>query len=404
MTSYDTPWTWGGVDFKLELAVGTEGGYASIWGEALWTTDGIWAGGSPTWVDVSEYVLDSSVSRGRQRYGERMRTGSATFTLSNTTGLFNPDPPVTPPGALDLRPGRLVRLSARAGSSWVALWTGQILSLDPMYGLGAADPRMRISAQGFMGVLAQSDPPALSTPITVGQRTDLRVDRILTEFDWPSWLTPTTQTGSHTMLASSLESNHLEEIQRAADAEGGAYFHDAEGAPQFKAQGWLETDTRSTVVQARIGFDEADSPEVIDADPSWDSLRIVNDAQFKRRGASTEVRYQSTLSRTLYGPKTVRKTVDCETDAQALTLATDLVDANELDRLRLDRIVLTAPDQDTAAIMLALEIGDLVTVKIETLPGWSFSTNAHIQGIGYTVSGSDWAQTLRLDDTFTVAT
>jgi hypothetical protein len=401
VTTYGTPWTFGQVEFRLELAVGAEGGYASIWDEALWDTSGIWGGGAPVWVDVSEYALDAATSRGRQRYGERMRAATATFTLDNTTGLFNPDPPVTPPGALELRPGRLVRLSGRAGGSWVILWTGYVQALDPIYGPGAANPRMRFYAQGFMASLAQSNPPALSTPIAAGQSTSARVSQILETFEWPDWLPPTLQTGTHTMSSSSLERNSLDEIQRAAEAEGGTYFHAADGTPLFKARGWLNNDTRSTTIQADIGYDEADSPQVVGADTSWDALNIINDAQLLRAGGSTVQRARSTLSETLYGPKTVRKTVECETDAQALALAQDLVNAYELDRLRIDRVELWAPDQATAAIMFGLEIGDLVDAQIATVPGWSFDAECHVQGIGYTISGEDWSQWLRLDDSYT---
>lgn len=397
-------WTGGSVDWRVELALGTLGGLGSLWDYGEWDTTGIWNGPVPSWVVVSEDVLEVATSRGRRRWGERMRTGNASVMLSNTDGRYNPDAGATPPGDLSLRPGRLARISANAGAGWVPVFTGYINTLDPSYGPGGENPVMRFNLQGFAGSLQQFNPPDLTTPITAGQPTDERVLQVLTAFEWNTteW-PPVLQSGVHTMAESSLSATGLEECQRAADAEGGVYFHDATGAPQFKAFEWLLNDTRSTVVQAVLGDLAApDSPQVQDVRPSWDSLSIVNDAQFSRKGSSTPVRVQSALSQSLYGWKALRKTVECETDAQLLALATNAVERNQLDRRRLDSLTLHAPTATAAGLMFGLKIGDLVTATVTTLHGWDYTVDAHINGIGFAVNGSDWSQTLRLDDTFTI--
>lgn len=397
-------WTAGAVDWRVELALGALGGLGSLWDYGLWDTTGIWSGPEPEWVDISTDAQRVTTSRGRDRWGQRMRTGNATVELSNTDGRYNPDAGAAPPGDLSLRPGRLARISAAAGAGWVPVFTGYINSLDPSYGQGGQDPVMRLTLQGFAGSLQQFNPPDLTVPIAAGQSTDDRVRQVLAaygwnETEWPSII----QTGAHTMAESYLAATGLEELQRAAEAEGGAYFHAADGSPRFKAFQWLLNDARSTVVQLDIGdLTDADSPEVIDVQPSWDALSIINDAQYTRKGSSTPVRVESVISQSLYGWKALRKSVECETDAQLLALATDAVERNQFDRRRLDSLTLHAPNGIAAAAMFGLQIGDLVAATVTTLHGWEYSVEAHINGIGFVVSGSDWSQILRLDDTFTV--
>lgn len=391
------------VNWKVELAVGAAADFSSLWDYGEWD-DAVWGGADPVWIDVSSTVESVRINRGKQRFGERMRTGIAQVVLSDTDGRYTPEAGAAGPGALELRPGRLIRVSSQVGTEgeWIPQFTGTVISLDPSYGTGGSEPRMMIQAQDPAGELAQFGILPLDTPISAGQGTDDRINRVLDEYEWSTDDRSGIQTGDHTMAASDLSASGLEECQRAADAEGGAFFFDKSGSPQFRAFGWLDTDTRSTNVQLEIGTDTTDAAEVIDSAASWSLLRIVNLAQLTRVDGSNVIEARSTLSQSLFGVKLFRKQYHCQTDVQLQNLADEIVRVNQLDRLRLERVTIWGESADTAAAILGLELGDLVRCKIETLQDWSYQIDAHIVGIVANVTASDWALTLMLDDSYTL--
>ena len=140
------------------------------------------------------------------------------------------------------------------------------------------------------------------------------MDRI----EWPSSARDI-QTGAHNVQTSTLENTTLEEIQIAAEAEGGAFFAAKDGKATFKHRDWLDTDTRSTVIQGYIGYDDVptgeQSAQYIDVQTSWELARVYNDIQFQRDGGTLQ-QAEDEASQLAYGagddgqvtPRTLQKT------------------------------------------------------------------------------------------------
>ena len=103
------------VEFQVSLAVGLsaveDGG---IWGpdpsEGLWDT-AVWNASAPFWIDISALSLMANTNRGRDRWEQRFRTGSASSLLDNQDGLLSLSTGSL--GQLPLRPGRWWRLRGR---------------------------------------------------------------------------------------------------------------------------------------------------------------------------------------------------------------------------------------------------------------------------------------------------
>src|SRR5690606_11582850 len=110
----------------------------------------------------------------------------------------------------------------------------------------------------FMADWQAFNPLALETPTGV-QRTDQRVAAALDRLGWPEE-DRDIQVGEHTMQSSFLAQSVLEECQRAAESEGGAFFCGPDGKAVFKARDWLTTDERSTTIQGYLGYEQI--PEV----------------------------------------------------------------------------------------------------------------------------------------------
>lgn len=391
-----TPVVW-----RLEVALGVAGGAGGLWDTGQWDTTGVWGGSEPTWVPVTSELLSANPTAGRDAFEDRMRTSTMSIVLADETGEFNPDYGATPPGDLALRPGRLIRLSGNVGEGYVPVFRGSIDDMTEIYGPGGEDVNMRMSCVGYSADLALNDPPALGAPVGAGEATDDRVARVLDAFGW-SEVRRDLQSGVHTMQATTLARSSLEEIQRAADAEGGAFYFDGAGVATFKAQGWLENDARSTTPQLYPGRGSAGDPSVIGVTTEWTRRTIINDAQYTRVGGTMQ-RETDLTSKSLYGGlRTARRTdLEVETDAQALTLAERIVEARAYDRLRVTGLSLSALDLASGRGLLELQLGDLVEATVTTLHGWGYTVQAHVMRITHVIVADDWVVELRVDDAVT---
>lgn len=199
------------------------------------------------------------------------------------------------------------------------------------------------------------------------------------------------------MLETTLPKSNLEEILKAADAEGGGYFHSKESFPVFKARDWLTTDPRSTSVQVRIGGPGSDiTPMRFGVD--WSAQRIYNDVQLTREDGVPQ-RVVDTQSVSRYFRRTfVRTGLENDQDVQVLELADRFLAAFAWDRIRIEEAALWPKTNAEAAAALELEIGDLAEATVTTGAGWGYTTEAHVMRIDHRVTADDWEMTVRLDD------
>jgi hypothetical protein len=402
----------GVVQFALEVALGlSEGGVdVAIWqpdpNGALWDTKGLWSGITPDWVDVTTRALVVNTKRGRDRWEQEFLAGSSTATLDNQDGLFNPDAP-QPPGALQLRPGRWIRLLGRRtddGSPWVPLWTGAIDTMEDIYTKGAAGINSRFGSMDWGARFQIDDPPALETPIPAGQLTSDRVERILDDADWPDqpgWRV--IDVGLHTMSESALAQSRWRELQAAATAEGGSLFMSPDGAVVFRNRDWL-VDKLDQPPVFSVGEQGGDI-QVISADTDWSQQRVYNDVRMARVGGS-EYRVEDPDSQALYGRRTyTRFDLQVDTDTEVVALADRFLAAFRFDRSRLESIDLVPVTPAGVTKLLGAELGDLirVTVRTEGTGLWQYTGDYFINGIQHQVDSEDWTVSLRIDSAdFTV--
>ena len=159
-----------------------------------------------------------------------------------------------------------------------------------------------------------------------------------------------------------------------------------------------DLNSRSVNVQAHIGF--PDGPPVVDARVSWDINRVRNQIAFARTGGTVQTAEDAT-SQAAYGKRTYQR-LDFQnnSNAQVLTLAQRALAAWKDDRLRVDRVTIAARDgdPDLHKLFYDCQIGDLVEVRVNPRPGFTYDTEAHVIGLAHTITPSDWVVTLTLDD------
>lgn len=400
-------WLGGPRDVRVEIdtGFGTEG--VGLWDEALWD-DGLWGDYDPEFQDISEYVISIDTWIGAQRWGDRFEAGGASILVDNTLGYFTPDSTAVGPFFRRFRLGRIIRVTTgqpHIPANYSTLFIGRVDAVYDNVADGGYDLTATLSCIDFMGDLAAFQPVAGAA--TGVQRTDERVVAALTKYGWPD-PTAGVQTGIHTMTSSTLANSTLEECQRAAEAEGGAFYIRPNGAPAFKANGWLTTDTRSVNVQYYIGYDtvptgrDDDAGHMIAVETSNELARVSNDVQFAREGGTLQ---QATdpPSQSQYGVRTYQRTdFHNNSDAEVLTLAEDYLAVYKDARLRIDSVTIAPPDLNPGValqnIMYLPGIGDRVAVLLKPPFGWEVERELHIFGIRHHITGDDWQVTFQLDD------
>ena len=221
------------------------------------------------------------------------------------------------------------------------------------------------------------------------------------------------QNGVHVMQTSYLAQTALEEAQRAADSEGGAFFAAPDGKLTFKSRDWLSTEPRSTGIQGYLGFEtlpdgaDPDAPQAFIISGSvviTETLaRVRNDIQFAREGGTMQWVFDP-VSIGSVGIRSYRRTdYQNTTDAQVLFLAERNLEAQSEARFRVQSVAIQAnadPDnEDLNRLFWDTQFGDLVAVEIQTMHGWRISNRlAHVIGIASYITVEDWTVVLTLDD------
>src|SRR5690606_7446896 len=152
----------------------------------------------------------------------------------------------------------------------------------------------------------------------------------------------------------------------------------------------LSFNDRSVNVQAEIGF--PDGPPVVDARVSWDVARVRNHITYARTGGTVQVA-EDAASQAAYGKRSYQR-LDFQnnSNAQVLTLAQRALAAWKDDRIRVDQVTIAAraEDPDLHKLFYDCQIGDLVEVRVNPRPGFTYDAEAHVIGIAHTITASDW--------------
>lgn len=404
-------WLGGPVDVRVEVDTGVGPSSGGLWGSAQWGID-VWGSEDAAWLDVSQYVLEVNTRQGSERWGQRFSAGSFVILVDNTTGIFTPDSDAPSPWHLPYRPGRRIRVVAVPDPTdplnKVPLISGVIDASTDGYGGAGFDIATAITCSDQLAVWAAHNPLALDTATGV-QSTD---DRVAAALDLLGVGDRDIQAGVHTLQSSYLAQSTLEECAVAADAEGGAFYAAPDGTAMFRARDWLDTDTRSTVVQGYLGYDTipigANSAHVLDVKTSWESARIVNLVQFARVGSALQV-VEDVPSQVALGSVRDYTRTDFQNndDAEVAYLAARHLAAFKDNRPRLEEVTITGIDDpgnaDLNRLLWDTRIGDRLAVLVEPPFGWSIEREAHVMAIAHKITGSDWVVTLTLDDAQTVA-
>lgn len=344
-------------------------------------------------VEVTDLVTKCSIRRGRNRITSQFEFGSATVTLYDQNGDWNP---LNPAGAYypNLVPLRQIIIYADYAGSQYYLYSGFITNYDTGFRQGNEDvSTVTLRCVDGFKLLAGSAVSTVSGA-PAGQLSGARVNAILDAVEWPVSLR-NVDTGDSTLQADPGTSrNALEALKTVEDSEFGGIFIDAEGRVDFVSRNNLIT----TPATAAYTFsDDGTNISYTNAVVAFDDTNLINDVTITRQGGTAQNAYDQTSIDKFFLHSGTREGILVQTDTEALNQAKGILATRKDPEVRVDSIQLNLyddanPTKPLAGVDIELLDGVLVT---KTMPGSTSVTQPSlVNAIHHDITKSSWMTTL----------
>lgn len=384
---------------------------------------------APVWTNITDLVSALSVTRGRSDELEPHTAGTATVTLDNSDGRFDPQNDTGPYFGKLLFNRRIRILAAVAdtsdqlryarfggrdlvasGETTYPIFDGYIDSWPSIGDTTRDYAEVQLTATDAFRLIAERrietvrsftvGHPSLGAlddaTVTIGgwpvpfdaEQTGQRADRVLALLGVPSVLRDCDR-GNTRIVADQPEGNALEYLQRLETAEGGRFFVAANGKFTFvERRAWSRTAS-SRYSQATF----SDAPSAgdltyVDGEFDTGNPARVRNVIVRGRG-SRQLRAVNVSSVTIYGPLE-----DAETDLLTESAA-DLADhaswtlgrfATPVPQWQQLTVVSSADPDRMLPQQLGREVGDRITVERTAKNAGTISADYWIDGIAHECS------------------
>lgn len=341
-------------------------------------------------VDVSNQVMRCSIRRTYSRITDTWNPGSATLTIADTTGDWNPDNTSGPYYGL-IKPMRKLDLAGVYDNTSYGLFRGYIQSWKYTPANGADVARMEIVAyDGFL--LFNNAAVTTVASATAGQTTGTRIGKILDQVNWSATLRAI-DTGATTCQADPGTSRTaLAALQTVEETELGAFFMDWEGRATFKDRASLAkaAGTAPTVFTDDETLVAGVTYQGVDF--GLDDTLIQNAVTVQPTGLTAQTAEDAASISTYFRHSSNRTDLLMQTTTDALQQAQTIVKARAYDELRVDSIMLDISQNAPAARTLAaLDLDMLSNIRVvRTAPGGVIDKTLLIHGVTHDISPNKW--------------
>lgn len=338
--------------------------------------------------DVTQYVRNVSIKRGRSKTLEKFTAGVANIDLDNRNRYFDPLYTGSPYYG-NIGPKKQVIIS----EGTAVLFTSNIEDWDYSYSISGDSVATVKTIDGF-AVIA---PTILAQGTAVSQLTGARVGAVLDSIDWPT--TARTISTGQAMLNADIVGenvNALAYLQQVELSEPGALFIGKTGNVTFKDRNDLQTYTSG------VTFGTGGIP-FVEISPIFGTEEMLNLASVTYYGGSAvagTVTAANVTSQGQYGviDQTFDTLLNTSADAQAFADWQVAIYGEPL--YRVDRLTVRLSALGTAQLaqVLNLELGDAVQVswtpnnvgsainQVVTIDGIDYTGTPSVQDITFTMS------------------
>ena len=334
-----------------------------------------------------------AIRRGRNHITSQFEFGSATVTLYDQNGDWNP---MNPASAYypNLVPLRQIIIFASYGGNDYSLFSGFITNYDTGFRQGNEDvSTVNLRCVDGFKLLAGS---AISTVsgAPAGQLSGARVNALLDTIEWPLSLR-NIDTGDSTLQADPGTSRTaLEALKTVEDSEFGGIFVDADGAVNFVSRNNLITIPASA---AYAFSDDGSAISYTNAVVALDDTTLINDVTITREGGTAQNAFDQSSIDKFFLHSGTRQGILVQTDAEALNQAQGILATRKDPEVRIDSIQLNLyddinPNKPLAGVDIELLDGILVT---KTMPGsTSVVQPSLVNAIHHDITKRSWMTTL----------
>jgi len=337
----------------------------------------------PKYQDVSSYVRDVTIRRGRNYELDTIQAGTCTVTLNNGDRRFDPTYSMSP-YAPNVIPMRRLRVSATWSGTTYYLFSGYVERWPIEWDL---------PSWGTVSITAVDGMAALSTALITGtfpqEVSGSRISRVLSAAAWPDstpqaggyWVLGTSQLGisdvlsygtpgsvidagrtsvAAVTLATSDGVTALDHIQEVAEAEHGLFFIDGQGRAVFQDR--FDRYNTSSAVTFTDGTIDATHLPYRDLRPDMDVMHIANEVTVTGVTGNPQTA-EDPQSRSRFFRRTLSLSPPVLTDADALSRAYFELLLRKEPKQRYDSITVQPQSNDNLwPHALGREISDRVTV------------------------------------------
>jgi hypothetical protein len=353
--------------------------------------------GTTSYAEVADSINQIRVTRGRKDVGDQFSAGSMSFTMLDTTGIFNPldtdsptyDPANQQPGLAPLRKVYLEREGVR-------LFTGRVTNYEYNFnGPGELDTVSVQCADDFY-LISQTQLPVIDVD---HQLSSARINAILDEpsVAYPSGAARNISTGTQTLgghpsggtdYYTKEGTNTAAYIRLIQEAEQGRIFISADGV--FTSQPRIGNTLSGSVADFH---DDGTNTPYDDLSISFGADEVANYASVQTLNSSSTPQIAEDLaSQAEYFIQGVNITGSLlHDDAAALVLAAYLLEPYPAPRytgVSVAYAMLTEGQRDT---LTAVEIGDTITISKTFPSGLGTTTLAQelsVEGIDHEITVS----------------
>jgi len=347
--------------------------------------------GTTNFAAVLDGCVNVSVKRGRADIGDQFGAGTMSFTLSDTSGIFNPfdelspyfDPTTAQPGLAPMRKVELVRYDTNNAAEY--LFKGYIVNYNYNFALGGIDTVTVFCADDFY-LLSQT---FLDEFNVSEELTNLRLTAVLDlpEVNFPvgarNISTGVATLGGAAAFTVPQGTNALSYCSQINDAEQGRLFMSRDGLLTFQPR------VGNTLSGAVADFhDDGTNTPYNALGISFEADQVINRAVVQTLAGSPQTA-DDAASQALYFIQTTSITNSLlNDDTAAATLATYLLDGEPQARYTSVGTafnMLTTLQRDTLA---TVDIGDTITIE-KTIGTTELAQELSIEGIEHTLNIGD---------------
>ena len=339
-------------------------------------------------VDLTGTVTNVSIKRGRTRVTDSFDTGTASVTVIDTTGQFNPDNTSSNlyPYVLPLRQ---FRISTIVNGVLIQLFNGYVSKFTYNYEVGTSITYVTIEAEDAFRLLGLANVEIISG-VSFGETTGNRINDILTTLNVPTTLRSVSTGQSVCWYDPETVRSALEAIQQVEATELGAFYIDNDGKYTFKSRHEIQ-QLAAGLVNTPIVFDETTGLRYRQVQVGFDDQAIYNSVTIQGEGiVDTSVSDATSISN-YFTRSYVRGGSLITTDAEATSQATLLLNSRKDPSLTLDSIQcqpLAMSDADAYKVINADVLDPVTLTKIYA--SGSITRTLTIQGINHDIRPDTW--------------